>query len=171
MGIGCAFLSADRGRSVTMANVAEIRWRTHARDIIAAQWVYCGDSGFAAPAHGGVEGLSPLAKFLEKGKVMSVNTKSRVAPVAAVVVGFGWLSLAVPAVAQCQPAHVQPPAVISCPDGGAFGGVQYVQDPDNSNAYYVCAGGLPQQHPACPANTSLNMNTNPPSCAPWRANY
>ena len=71
---------------------------------------------------------------------MSVKTKSRVA---AVVVGFGWLSLAVPAVAQSQPAHVQPPAVISCPGGGAFGGVQYVQDPDNSNAYYVCAGGLP----------------------------
>lgn len=99
----------------------------------------------------------------------------RVSAYAGVLVGVGWLCAAGPAAAGAVP---QPSPVIlsfvafNCPGpGGAFGGVEYVRDPDDSNAFYVCSGGLPQQRLRCPNDTVLNMNTTPPTCDQWRAPY
>ena len=98
---------------------------------------------------------------------MSVGNVNRVAVIAAGAVVVASLGVAV---AQAEPVFPVPESV-NCPMGDAFGGVQYAPDPANQNAYYVCAGGLPQQHLICPASTALNMSMNPPTCVPWRAGY
>lgn len=102
---------------------------------------------------------------------MSARYRGRVAAVAMVALAVGAPGVAAAAVSHAQPADVPVPLGFDCPLGGAFSGVQYVADPENQNAYYVCAGGLPQQHAVCAANTTLNMSAYPPACVPWRASY
>lgn len=75
-----------------------------------------------------------------------------------------WVIVMSPAVAHAQPLYMPTGNGITCPGGGEVEEVQYVLDPDNSNAYYVCAGGLPQQHLRCQPGFRLNMNSRPPMC-------
>lgn len=64
------------------------------------------------------------------------------------VAGVGWISVVSPAV-----AHSEPPGNNSTCAGLAginLAGINYVADPDDANAYYVCADGVTQQHLDCP---------------------
>lgn len=85
--------------------------------------------------------------------------------VGAAVAGLGWVTFVSPAVAYTQAPRIPLGNGITCPanDGTE---AQYVADPDDANAYYVCAGGVPQQHLRCPAVARLNMSTTPPTCLP-----
>ena len=93
----------------------------------------------------------------------------QVAAVGAVVAGVGWVSVVSPAVAHAQPPRIPPGNDITCP-GGDGGEVQYVPDPDDSNAYYECAGGAVQDHRRCPQVTRLIMGT-PPKCFNWGGHH
>ncbi len=88
----------------------------------------------------------------------------QVAAVGATVAGVGWVAVLSPAVSHTQPPRTLAGNNVTCPDGAAEE-VQYVRDPDDSNAYYVCEGGLPQQHLRCPAVAKLVMSA-PPKCSP-----
>jgi hypothetical protein len=100
-----------------------------------------------------------------------------------VIVGLAWQSVLGPAVAQSQPTvpptpvPIQPDDPVTCPggdNGGAVSGLEYIADPSDSNAYYICsvgAGSAPQQHLVCPAWATLQMSTTPPMCVQWRAQY
>ena len=83
----------------------------------------------------------------------------QVAAVGAAVAGFGWATVVTPAVANAQPLPIPQENGITCPH---IAGVQYVPDPDNSDAYYVCADGLQRDHYVCPPITKLDMGTTPP---------
>jgi hypothetical protein len=87
----------------------------------------------------------------------------QVAAAGAAVAGVGWVTFVSPAVANAQPLPIPQDNNITCPD---IAGVQYVPDPDNSGAYYVCSDGLQQGHEVCPEATRLDMDTTPPSCPP-----
>ena len=91
----------------------------------------------------------------------------QVAAVGAAVAGVGWVTVVSPAVAHTQPPRIPQDNNITCPD---IAGVQYVPDPDDSNAYYVCAGGVVQDHNQCPPVTKLIMGT-PPNCLPWSPHH
>ena len=86
-------------------------------------------------------------------------TPKQVAAVGAAVAGLGWVTVVSPAVAHTQPPRIPPGNDITCPGGD----VAYMQDPEDSNAYYICAGGVPQDHRRCPPVTTLRM-TDPPKC-------
>jgi|GEM_PF-3172094 hypothetical protein len=85
---------------------------------------------------------------------------------AAVVVG--WVGMVSYGAAQAQPPRIPAGNDIICPDAA---GVQYLADPENSNAYYVCQDGSEQQHEQCPAVTKLDMATTPPKCFPNQDMY
>lgn len=94
---------------------------------------------------------------------------------AAVVAGVAVvLGLVGSAAATAAPAGPAPsPAVASSPCPPVTGGANYVRfepDPANPNAYYVCAGVVPQRHVVCPPNTTLQWIGPPPVCAPRPAN-
>lgn len=91
-------------------------------------------------------------------------TIKRMAAVGGAVAVAGWVIVMSPAVAHAQPLYMHTGNGITCPGGGDVEEVQYVRDPDNSNAYYVCANGLPQQHRRCQPGFRLNMNSRPPMC-------
>lgn len=81
--------------------------------------------------------------------------------VGAAVVGVGLVSVFGPGVAYAQPPLVPQGVDISCP---AVDGINYLPDPDDSNAYYLCVDGLLQNHYQCPRITKLIMST-PPRCS------
>ncbi|WP_292976660.1 hypothetical protein [Mycobacterium sp.] len=85
------------------------------------------------------------------------------------VVGAGWMPIVSPAVAHTQPTHISPGDNITCPSGADAANAQYLPDPEDSNAYYVCAGGVEPQHIRCPSIAKLIMST-PPKCSP-RSNH
>jgi phage tail protein X len=87
----------------------------------------------------------------------------RVAAVGAAVAGVGWVMVASPGVAHAQPPPIPQDINITCPD---VAGINYVRDPADSNAYYLCVDGLPQQRHRCPQVTKLIMGT-PPKCMPF----
>ena len=93
----------------------------------------------------------------------------QLAAVGAAVAGVGWVTVVSPAVAHTQPPRIPPGNDITCP-GGDAADLQYVLDPDNSNAYYVCAGGSVQQHLRCPQVSKLIMGT-PPKCLDWGGHH
>ena len=88
----------------------------------------------------------------------------QVAAVGAAVAGVGWVTVVSPAVANAQPRPIPQDNPITCPDGA---GVRNVPDPDNSEAYYVCADGSQQGHEFCPAETHVDVNATLP-CRPDR---
>ena len=86
----------------------------------------------------------------------------QVAAVGAAVAGVGWVTVVSPAVAHTQPLPI--PQGFTCPD---IAGVQYLRDPDNSNAYYVCVDGQQQDHKRCPAVTpQVTITPTPPTRCP-----
>ena len=64
-------------------------------------------------------------------------------------------------------AHAQPPAMqqgdITCPD---IAGINYVRDPEDLHAFYLCVDGLERHHFRCPQVTVLVMGM-PPKCIPF----
>jgi hypothetical protein len=91
---------------------------------------------------------------------MFVKAK-QVAVVGAAVAGIGWVTVVSPAVAYAQPPRIPPGNDFTCPN---IAGFQDVQDPDDSNAFYVCAGGQQQDHKQCPPEARLALNLTPPEC-------
>lgn len=92
--------------------------------------------------------------------VMSLKVKQMTATGAAVV-GIGSMSLVSPAMAYAQPLRISPPEDFTCPDSA---GLQYLPDPDDAQAYYVCADGKLQDHQQCRPGANLDLNTTPPEC-------
>jgi hypothetical protein len=86
----------------------------------------------------------------------------QVAAAGAAVAGVGWITVVSPGVAYTQPPRIPQGINFTCPD---VAGINYVQDPGNSNAYYLCIDGLQQQHLQCPPVAKLIMAT-PPVCSP-----
>ncbi len=84
----------------------------------------------------------------------------QVAAVGAAVAGVGWVTVVSPGVAHTQPPRIPQDINITCPD---IAGINYVPDPDNSNAYYLCVDGLSKRHYQCPPISKLIM-TMPPKC-------
>ncbi|MBS4727903.1 hypothetical protein MSM1_05920 [Mycobacterium sp. SM1] len=83
------------------------------------------------------------------------------------VAGLGWVAVVGPDAARAQPARAPQDVNFSCPD---IAGINYVADPDNSNAYDLCVDGVPQHHYECPPVTKLVLTT-PPKCMPWGAHH
>lgn len=92
--------------------------------------------------------------------IMSFRAR-QVAAVGAAIAGIGSVSLSSSAVAYAQPPLISPASEFTCPDTA---GLQYVQDPDDSQAYYVCADGKQQDHQQCRPGAFLNLNVTPPEC-------
>ncbi|MFY2860829.1 carbohydrate-binding module family 14 protein [Mycobacterium sp. THU-M104] len=93
---------------------------------------------------------------------MTISLKARrVAAVGAAIAGIGSMSVVVSAAAYAQPPTISPADGFACPTGA---GLQYVPDPDDSQAFYVCADGKQQDHQKCPPGTVLELNMTPPEC-------
>ena len=90
---------------------------------------------------------------------MSARIK-QVAAVGAAIASAGWMTVVSPAVAYAQPPRIPQGVDFTCP---AVDGIHYVQDPDDSNAYYLCVDGLTKQRLKCPPVAFLIMGT-PPHC-------
>lgn len=84
----------------------------------------------------------------------------QVAAVGVAVAGVGWVTVVSPGVAYTQPPRIPRDINFTCPD---IGGINYVRDPADSNAYYLCVDGSPTQHYRCPGTTYVIMTT-PPHC-------
>ena len=84
----------------------------------------------------------------------------QMAAVGAAIASVGWVTVVSPGVADAQPPRIPQDVGFSCPD---VAGIHYVQDPNNSNAYYLCVDGLEKAHNQCPGTTYLIMST-PPHC-------
>lgn len=85
----------------------------------------------------------------------------QVAVVGAAVAGVGWVTFVSPAVASAQPLPIPQDDPITCPDSA---GVRYLPDPENSQAFYVCADGSQRSHEVCPASMLLDLDATPPRC-------
>jgi len=90
---------------------------------------------------------------------MFANVK-QVAAVGAAVAGVGWITVVSPGVAHAQPPRIPPGNNFTCAD---VPGDNYVQDPDDSDAYYHCVDGVEEHHEKCPPTTYLIMAM-PPHC-------
>jgi hypothetical protein len=97
--------------------------------------------------------------FVKVKQVAAVGT----AAVGTAVAGLGWVAIMSPVVAHAQPPRIPQGNSVTCPD---IAGINYMPDPDNTNAYYLCVDGLPQHHYQCPPVTRLVMTT-PPKCIPF----
>jgi hypothetical protein len=65
----------------------------------------------------------------------------------AAIVGVGWMGLMAPAIAHAQPPRIPPGNNDNCAN---LAGTNFVADPDDANAYYVCVDGAALQHLDCP---------------------
>ncbi len=93
---------------------------------------------------------------------MTISLKARrVAAFGAAIAGIGSVSVLGSAAAFAESPRVSPADGFACPTGA---GLQYVPDPDDSQAYYVCADGKQQDHQQCPPDTFLELNRTPPEC-------
>jgi hypothetical protein len=84
----------------------------------------------------------------------------QVAAAGAAVAGVGWMTVVSPGVAHAQPPGIPQGTTFTCPD---VAGINYLRDPANANAYYMCIDGLQQRHLQCPPEAPLLMAT-PPVC-------
>ncbi len=94
------------------------------------------------------------------GISMSARIK-QVAAVGAAIASVGWMTVASPGVAYAQPPRIPQGVSFTCPD---VAGINYVQDPDNANAYYLCVDGLTKQRLECPPGTTYLIMGTPPHC-------
>ena len=84
----------------------------------------------------------------------------QMAAVGAAIASVGWVTVVSTGVADAQPPDIPQEVNFTCPAGD---GIHYVQDPNNSSAYYLCVDGLEEAHNQCPGTTYLIMGT-PPHC-------
>ncbi len=85
----------------------------------------------------------------------------QVAAIGAAIAGIGSASVVGAAVAYGQSLRTSPADEFTCPPGV---GLQYVPDPEDSQAYYVCSDGKQQDHQMCPPGTFLDLRMKPPEC-------
>jgi hypothetical protein len=83
--------------------------------------------------------------------------------VGAALVGLAWMAIVSPAMADAQPPAVPEGNTFNCPD---IAGINYVRDPADSHAYYLCVDGSATHHMRCPQVTVLVMGM-PPKCVPF----
>jgi phage tail protein X len=88
--------------------------------------------------------------------------KAIASTVLAAIVGLGWLAMVVPSLAHAQPPMPQGDN-FTCPD---IAGINYVRDPDDAHAFYLCVDGLERHQFRCPQVTVLVMEI-PPKCIPF----
>jgi hypothetical protein len=81
----------------------------------------------------------------------------------AAVAGLGWVTVVTPGVAHAQPPHIPQDPDITCPD---IAGINYVRDPEDLHAFYLCVDGLVRHQFRCPQVTILIMAM-PPKCLPF----
>jgi hypothetical protein len=107
--------------------------------------------------------IGPLARTwnLSVPGTAALESVPALAAVGAAIVGVGWATVVSPAVANAQLLPIPQANDITCPH---IAGIQYLPDPDNSNAYYVCADGVQQDHNECPPDAHLDMDQTPPEC-------
>ncbi|MDI3313078.1 MAG: hypothetical protein QJR12_01975 [Mycobacterium sp.] len=86
---------------------------------------------------------------------------------AGATVCLGWVTILSPGAARAVPPRMPQDTDFTCPD---IAGINYVADPNDANAYYLCVDGLPQHHYQCPPVTKLIMTT-PPRCIPWSSHH
>jgi hypothetical protein len=91
---------------------------------------------------------------------MSARIK-QVAAVGAAIASVGWVTAVSPGVAYAQPPRIPQEVSFTCP---AVDGIHYVQDPADSNAYYLCVDGLTKWHNRCPPGVSFLIMATPPHC-------
>jgi hypothetical protein len=87
----------------------------------------------------------------------------QVAAVGAAAVGLGWVTVVSPGVAHAQPPHIPQGTDNLCPD---IAGINYVRDPEDLHAFYLCVDGLVRHQFRCPQVTVLVMGI-PPKCIPF----
>lgn len=104
--------------------------------------------------------MSPTAtKWL--GMVMFARTKQLA--IVGVAAGLAWVTVANPGAVYAQSPRMHQGDDFTCPD---VAGINYVRDPEDSNAYYLCVDGSPRQHARCPQISRLIMGS-PPKCIPY----
>lgn len=93
-------------------------------------------------------------------------TMKQAAAVGAAIAGVGWLTVVSPVAAHAQPPRMPQGNNFTCPE---IAGINYVPDPEDSNGYYLCVDGSPQDQRRCPQVTKLIMQTPgmPPKCMPF----
>ncbi len=85
----------------------------------------------------------------------------QVAAVGAAIASVGWVTVVSPGAADAQPPRMPEEVGFTCP---AVDGIHYVQDPNNSNAYYLCVDGLEKAHNQCPPGLAYLIMGTPPHC-------
>jgi hypothetical protein len=91
---------------------------------------------------------------------MVMFAKTKAAARGAAVVSLGWVAMVSPGVAQPQPPRMPQGTNFTCPD---IAGINYVRDPEDIHAYYLCVDGLVRHQFRCPQVTVLVMGF-PPKC-------
>jgi hypothetical protein len=91
---------------------------------------------------------------------MSAKVK-QMAAVGAAIASVGWMTAVSLAVAYAQPPRIPQAGTFACPD---VAGIKYVQDPADSNAFYLCVDGLTKAHNQCPPGTTYLIMGTPPHC-------
>jgi hypothetical protein len=91
---------------------------------------------------------------------MSARIK-QVAAVGAAIASVGWMTVVSPGAAYAQPPRIPQGVNFTCPD---IAGIHYAQDPNDSNAYYLCVDGLEKAHNQCPPGTTYLIMSTPPHC-------
>lgn len=91
---------------------------------------------------------------------MSARIK-QVAAVGAAIASVGLMTVVSPGVAYAQPPRIPQGVDFTCP---AVDGIHYVQDPNDSNAYYMCVDGLTKWHNQCPPGITYLIMATPPHC-------
>jgi hypothetical protein len=90
--------------------------------------------------------------------------------VAATLASVEGASLTSPAAAHAYPLHTDAANELTCPTGDVVE-VQYLRDPHDSNAYYVCAIAAAPQRLRCPSEFLLNIMRAPPACYPRTVHF
>ncbi len=81
------------------------------------------------------------------------------AVIAVTVAALVWVASVGPSPADPQPTENN----LTCPD---IAGINYVRDPEDLHAFYLCVDGLVRHHFRCPQVTVLVMGI-PPKCVPF----
>jgi hypothetical protein len=87
----------------------------------------------------------------------------QVAAVGVTVVAVGWVTGVSPGAAHPQPPRMPQDNNFTCPD---IAGINYVRDPEDLHAFYLCVDGLVRHQFRCPQVTVLVMGI-PPKCIPF----
>jgi hypothetical protein len=94
---------------------------------------------------------------------MVMIAKGKAAAIGLTIVVLGWGAMVNSSVAHPQPPRMPQGDNFTCPD---IAGINYVRDPEDLHAFYLCVDGLEHHHFRCPQITVLVMGI-PPKCIPY----